>query len=55
MNGLGVISYVFMFMCIAHPICLCVAMIGELGDAWWRRVGSEYEGIFKTIFGLIYM
>jgi len=22
------ISYLIMFMCIAHPICLCVAMIG---------------------------
>jgi len=21
--GWGIISYLFMFMCIAHPICLC--------------------------------
>ena len=27
---LGFISYLIMFMCIAHPICLCVVMIGEL-------------------------
>jgi len=24
----NLISYLFMFLCIAHPICLCVAMIG---------------------------
>ena len=23
----GFVSYLFIFMCIAHPICLCVAMI----------------------------
>jgi len=26
----GIISYLFLSMCIAHPICLCVAMIGYL-------------------------
>jgi len=24
----GVFLYLFTYMCIAHPICLCVTMIG---------------------------
>jgi len=24
----GITSYLFISLCIAHPICLCVAMIG---------------------------
>jgi len=29
MNWLvGLFPYLFISMCIAHPICLCVAMIG---------------------------